>query len=127
MVSGMTNDIRQRVTDAEAVAAALQVYADAVRYGHVPTPQYITLHAAGLPVETFLALADRADASIRIVEPPEDAAWMPYARLELPFGAGILPTSISAQVMATCSITGDAIRHDIATHNAECVTEVNGQ
>jgi hypothetical protein len=123
----MTDIRAQRVTEAEAVAAALQVYADAVRYGHAPTPQYITLHAAGLPLDTFLALADRTDTPIRIVEPPEDAAWMPYARLELPFGAGILPTSVSAQVMATCSVTGEAMRHDIATHNAECVTEVNGQ
>lgn len=117
----MTDIRAQRVTEAEAVAAALQVYADAVRYGHAPTPNFINLHAAGLPLDTFLALADRTDAPITIIDPPADAKWHAYARLELPFGAGILPTSVDASAHATCYITGDAMRRDIATHNAECV------
>jgi hypothetical protein len=118
MVRGMTQP--QRVTEAEAVAAALQVYADAVRYGHTPTPNYLTLHTAAMPRETFLALADRTDAMIQIIEPGEGQSFMPYARLQLPFGAGILPTGIDANVHATSMLT-DEMRQDIETHNAECV------
>jgi hypothetical protein len=114
----MTQPLIQQVSTAERVAAALQVYADAIRLGQTPTPNFITLHTAALPHRTFMALADQTGNRIEILN-----SAIPYARLELPFGAGILPTGITASVHATCSITSEAMRADIVTHNAECVTD----
>jgi hypothetical protein len=99
-VLGMT-DIR--ISTAEAVSAALHVYADAIRLGQVPTPNYITLHTAAMAPKAFMALADRIDALIEIVTPGDDDTWPPYARIKLPFGADILPTSITTNVHVTCS------------------------
>jgi hypothetical protein len=109
---------RQPLTDAEAVAAALMVYADAVKLGQVPVPNFITLHSAALPPKAFMTLADHMGALIEIVE--LDGLATPYARINVPFGAGILPTSIDATVRASTVLT-DAVRRDIETHNSECV------
>lgn len=109
----------------DRVAAAFQVYADAIRYGHAPIPNYITLHTAGCDFETFMALADHHAATITIVVPPEDdATWSAYAFFNLPFGEGILPDSVRARVHVTTAVGPDARRRkDIAAHNAECVTD----
>jgi hypothetical protein len=113
-------DIAQRISTAEAVAAALHVYADAIRLGQTPTPNYITLHTAGMDPKALMALADRIDSRIEIREPSDDAGWKAYAHIELPFGADILPTSITATVHATCPLN-ERLREDIATHNDECI------
>jgi hypothetical protein len=117
-VLGMT-DIR--ISTAEAVSAALHVYADAIRLGQVPTPNYITLHTAAMAPKAFMALADRIDALIEIVTPGDDDTWPPYARIKLPFGADILPTSITTNVHVTCSRLDERVREDIETHNDECI------
>jgi hypothetical protein len=113
-------DIAQRISTAEAVAAALHVYADAIRLGQTPAPNYITLHTAGMEPKTLMALADRIDAPIEIVDPSDGQDFAAYARLELSFGGDILPTSIEATVHATCRVT-EQMREDIATHNEECL------
>lgn len=109
------------------VAAALQAYADAVRSGLAPIPNYITLHTAGMPHDAFLALADRMDARIQVVEPADGQTFPPYARLDLPFGAGILPTSIDADIHATCGAIDERFRSNVETHNRECVTDEKGE
>lgn len=114
-------DIAQRINTAEAVAAALHVYADAIRLGQTPTPNYITLHAAGLDPKTFMALADRIDARIEIREAQDDQRFSAHACIELPFGGDILPNGIYATVHATTCPLSEELRKDIATHNAECL------
>lgn len=120
MILGMTQPMAPSRTD--RIAAALQVYADAIRYGHLPAPDFITLHTAAMPFKTFMALADQRAAKITIVEPGDENKWQAYARIDVPFGEGILPASVQANAHATSSVGDDARRReDIATHNAECL------
>lgn len=118
----------QASSHTDRIAAAFQVYADAIRYGHTPVPDYISLHTVAAPFKTFMALAEQVAAKITIVEPLDGKTWTAYARVNLPFGDGILPAGVSVDVKVTTSVGNDErMRQDIATHNAECVSEVNDQ
>jgi hypothetical protein len=113
-------DIAQRINTAKLVAAAFLIYADAIRLGQTPTPNYITLHTAAMDPKDLMALADRIDARIEIKEPSDGAEWKAYACIGLPFGGDILPDGITALVHATCPLT-EQLRKDITTHNDECI------
>jgi hypothetical protein len=113
-------DIAQRINTAKLVAAAFLIYADAIRLGQTPAPNFITLHTAAMDPKDLMALADRTDARIEIEEPPDGRKWLAYARVALPFGGDILPDGIHANVHATCPLT-EQLRKDIITHNDECI------
>lgn len=116
---------RTPLTNADRVAAALQVYADAIRLGQTPAPNYITLHAAALPRDQFLRFADLTDAPIEVVtyQRSDDGHHSGYARVSLPFGSGILPDDVYVAIHATCTDTSDAARQLYDTHNRECIVE----
>jgi hypothetical protein len=108
------------MSNSDRLAAALQVYADAIRLDQVPAPNYLNLHTAAMTWAAFMALADRLGARITINEPGE-ASWIAYASIALPFGAGILPDDIRARVVASTSVGVDQDKRiAIADHNAWC-------
>ena len=108
----------QAPTDRDLIAAALHVYADAIRLFQVPPPNFITTHAAGLPFDQFMRLAGHFDATIRVVEPAEDDTWHPYAVIDLPFGRDLLPSHIHATVKATTGLPDTQRRASFDAHNA---------
>lgn len=108
------------IETAEKISATLHTYADAIRIGQVPAPDYITLHAANLPFDQFMTLADHHDVPVEIIEPEPHKGqhWLPYARITLPFPT-ITTGGLDFKSVTTSSMgkLTDQRREAIAAHN----------
>ena len=116
MVLGMTNPL----SDADQVATALHLYADAIKLGQAPIPRHINTHALQLNFRSFMTLADNHRLTVDIVE--SGIRDVHYGRILLPFDRANLITDprLTVRLTVTSLPLTDAQMADIETHNREC-------
>lgn len=100
-----------------ATAAALRTLAQGIKNSLFLVPTNIDVWHHGVPLETFMAIADGLDAKINMHEKNDLSPGHVSIKSNFPTDGGSRIT-----IYYLCNDLSDKARQDYATHNTECVT-----